>query len=152
MRAPRLCIGSTNHLLKLPHSHLKKRSRHLHWPSFGYNSSLAPQLSTMTTRIWQSNVIAKKESCNELELDSVRIRSHHGQEVTDYQCRSATRQPYIDMCSWHAYMLWVSRRIVNEKQHLSSLSLEEGSGFFSEQLVNIAFCELSKAMAPNLSQ
>ncbi len=49
-------------------------------------------------------------------------------------------------------MLWVSRRIVNEKQHFISGSLDLRSGFFNEHVVNIAFCELSKAMAKNLSQ
>ena len=49
-------------------------------------------------------------------------------------------------------MLWLSRRIVKEKQHLISGSEAVRSGFFKEQVVNIAFCELSKAMARNLSQ
>lgn len=49
-------------------------------------------------------------------------------------------------------MLCSSRRIVNEKQHDISGSLECRSGFFKEQLVNMAFWELSKAIAPNFSQ
>lgn len=49
-------------------------------------------------------------------------------------------------------MLWVSRRIVKEKQQRSSGSLDFESGFFSAQLVKRAFCELSKAIAPNFSQ
>lgn len=50
------------------------------------------------------------------------------------------------------YMLCASLRIVKEKQHRISGSFESGFGFFSEQLVRIAFCELSNAMAPNFSQ
>lgn len=50
------------------------------------------------------------------------------------------------------YILWVSRRIVNEKQQRISGSVDLRSGFFNEQLVNIAFCELSNAIAPNFSQ
>jgi hypothetical protein len=56
------------------------------------------------------------------------------------------------MTSIVTHMLWVSRRIVNEKQQLISLSCAERSGFFRVQLVNIAFCVLSKAIAPNFSQ
>lgn len=48
-------------------------------------------------------------------------------------------------------MLWVSRRIVNEKQHRIP-SPEVEFGFFSVQLVSIAFWVLSKAIAPNFSQ
>ena len=51
-----------------------------------------------------------------------------------------------------SYMLWVSRRIVKEKQHLISGSEAFRSGFFNEHIVNMAFCELSKAIARNLSQ
>lgn len=46
----------------------------------------------------------------------------------------------------------MSRFTVNEKQHRISGSLEFGSGFFREQLVKMAFCVWSKAMAPNFSQ
>lgn len=49
-------------------------------------------------------------------------------------------------------MLCASLRIVKEKQHRISGSFESGFGFFSEQLVRIAFCELSNAIAPNFSQ
>ena len=42
--------------------------------------------------------------------------------------------------------------MVNEKQHLISGSETLRSGFFKEQVVSMAFCELSKAMARNLSQ
>ena len=49
-------------------------------------------------------------------------------------------------------MLCVSRRMVKEKQHRRDLSFDVGSGFFSEQLVRMAFCDWSKAMAPNFSQ
>jgi len=37
------------------------------------------------------------------------------------------------------YMLWVSRRMVKEKQHRSRTSFDLGSGFLMEQLVSIAF-------------
>lgn len=50
------------------------------------------------------------------------------------------------------YILCVSRLIVNEKQQRISGSVDSKSGFFSEQLVSIAFCELSNAIAPNFSQ
>lgn len=56
------------------------------------------------------------------------------------------------MCRSNTYILWVSRRIVNEKQHFIMGSLEFGSGFFKEQLVRMAFCDWSKAIAPNFSQ
>jgi len=44
--------------------------------------------------------------------------------------------------------------IVNEKQHRNSgfVPLTSGFNFRNEQLVKIAFCELSNAMAPNFSQ
>ena len=42
--------------------------------------------------------------------------------------------------------------MVNEKQQWISGSFEARFGFFSEQLVNMAFCAVSKAMAPNFSQ
>ena len=51
-----------------------------------------------------------------------------------------------------AHMLCVSRRIVNEKQHRIPSEGENEFGFFSVQLVSIAFWVLSKAMAPNFSQ
>lgn len=54
--------------------------------------------------------------------------------------------------SWRTHMLWVSRLIVNEKQHWISGSVDLKSGLFKEQLVNIAFCELSKAIEPKFSQ
>jgi hypothetical protein len=50
------------------------------------------------------------------------------------------------------YMLCGSRRMVKEKQQWISGSLEPKLGFFNEQLVNMAFWVLSKAMAPNFSQ
>ena len=49
-------------------------------------------------------------------------------------------------------MLCVSLRIVNEKQQWISEFVDLRSGLFNEQLVKIAFCVLSKAMAPNFSQ
>jgi len=49
-------------------------------------------------------------------------------------------------------MLCVSRRIANEKQQWISEVVDLRSGLFKEQLVNIAFCVLSKAIAPNFSQ
>jgi hypothetical protein len=49
-------------------------------------------------------------------------------------------------------MLWLSRRIVNEKQHGMPSPVELGLGLFKVQLVSIAFWVLSKAMAPNFSQ
>jgi len=42
--------------------------------------------------------------------------------------------------------------MVKEKQQWISGSLEPKLGFFNEQLVNMAFWVLSKAMAPNFSQ
>jgi hypothetical protein len=50
-----------------------------------------------------------------------------------------------------AHILWVSRLTVKEKQHWILSSVVE-SGIFSVQLVSMAFCELSKAIAPNFSQ
>lgn len=50
------------------------------------------------------------------------------------------------------HMLWVSRRMVNEKQHFVPESFASSSGLFNQQLVKIAFWELSNAMAPNFSQ
>jgi hypothetical protein len=50
------------------------------------------------------------------------------------------------------YMLWLSLRIVNEKQQGMPSSGEFELGFFRVQLVSIAFCVLSNAMAPNFSQ
>lgn len=50
-----------------------------------------------------------------------------------------------------AYILWLSRLMVKEKQHWIFSSVGE-PGIFSVQLVSIAFCELSKAIAPNFSQ
>lgn len=49
-------------------------------------------------------------------------------------------------------MLWGSRRIVKEKQHGIPLASDVEFGLLSVQLVSIAFCVLSKAMAPNFSQ
>ena len=49
-------------------------------------------------------------------------------------------------------MLWLSRRMVKEKQQWILGSSDLGSGFFRKQLVNMAFCVLSKAMVPNFSQ
>lgn len=40
---------------------------------------------------------------------------------------------------WATYMFHMSRLTVNEKQHRISGSFEFGSGFFSEQLVRMAF-------------
>ena len=42
--------------------------------------------------------------------------------------------------------------MVNEKQQWISGSFDPRFGFFREQLVNIAFWLLSKAIAPNFSQ
>lgn len=42
--------------------------------------------------------------------------------------------------------------MVKEKQQRISGSLELRLGFFNEQLVNIAFCDVSNAMASNFSQ
>ena len=50
------------------------------------------------------------------------------------------------------YMFHISLFTVNEKQHLISGSFEFGSGFLREQLVRMAFCVWSKAIAPNFSQ
>lgn len=50
------------------------------------------------------------------------------------------------------YMLWLSRRMVKEKQQGMFFFGLFGSGLLSVQLVSIAFCELSNAMAPNFSQ
>jgi hypothetical protein len=49
-------------------------------------------------------------------------------------------------------MFHMSLFTVNEKQHLISGSFEFGSGFLREQLVRMAFCVWSKAIAPNFSQ
>lgn len=49
-------------------------------------------------------------------------------------------------------MFHMSRFTVNEKQQRISGSFEFGSGFLREQLVRIAFCVWSKAIAPNFSQ
>jgi hypothetical protein len=43
------------------------------------------------------------------------------------------------VCTKATYMFNVSRLTVKEKQHRISGSLELGSGFFSEQLVKMAF-------------
>jgi len=37
------------------------------------------------------------------------------------------------------HMLWVSRRMVKEKQHRNRTSFDLGSGFLMEQLVSMAF-------------
>lgn len=66
--------------------------------------------------------------------------------------REALVQPLHKNNGESAYMLCASRRIVKEKQHRISGSFESGFGFLSEQLVKMAFCELSNAMAPNFSQ
>lgn len=50
------------------------------------------------------------------------------------------------------HILHVSRLTVKEKQQRISGSFEFGSGFFSEQLVKMAFWVVSKAIAPNFSQ
>ena len=50
------------------------------------------------------------------------------------------------------YILCSSLRMVKEKQQGISRSRERRSGFFNEQLVSMAFCELSKAIAPNFCQ
>jgi hypothetical protein len=52
----------------------------------------------------------------------------------------------------NAYILCSSLRIVKEKQQAISGSVDRRSGFLKEQLVNIAFCVLSKAIDPNFSQ
>ena len=62
------------------------------------------------------------------------------------------RQCFPSIQNRATYMLWVSRRIVKEKQHLMVGSFDVWSGFFSEQLVRIAFCDWSNAIAPNSSQ
>ena len=51
-----------------------------------------------------------------------------------------------------SYMLWLSLLTVNEKQQWISEYGEFMSGLFREQLVNIAFWELSNAIFPNFSQ
>jgi hypothetical protein len=53
---------------------------------------------------------------------------------------------------WTTYMLWLSRLMVNEKQQVIPSPVELGLGLLSVQLVSIAFCVLSKAIAPNFSQ
>ena len=50
------------------------------------------------------------------------------------------------------YIPHISRFTVKEKQQRISGSFEFRSGFLRAQLVNIAFCLVSKAMAPNFSQ
>lgn len=42
--------------------------------------------------------------------------------------------------------------MLNEKQQGITESVDVRLGFFSEQLVNMAFWELSKAITPNFSQ
>lgn len=49
-------------------------------------------------------------------------------------------------------MLWVSRRIFREKQHLTIGSLDSSSGLFSEHAVKRVSCDGSKAIVPNSSQ
>jgi hypothetical protein len=51
-----------------------------------------------------------------------------------------------------SYILYGSRRIVNEKQHGIPFPESSEFGLFKVQLVSIAFWVLSKAMAPNFSQ
>lgn len=60
------------------------------------------------------------------------VADNHGGTILRQQC---TRWELL-VCT---HMLWVSRRIVNEKQHRSNGSLEVGSGVLSEQLVRMAF-------------
>ena len=48
-------------------------------------------------------------------------------------------QTPVSVCTNATYMFNVSRLTVNEKQHRISGSFELGSGFFSEQLVRMAF-------------
>ena len=50
------------------------------------------------------------------------------------------------------YMLWLSRRIVNEKQQEMPSADDADPGGLSVQLVSIAFWVLSNAIAPNFSQ
>ena len=53
-----------------------------------------------------------------------------------------------------SYILWVSLRMVKEKQQgiPSAGFVVEELGFLRVQLVSMAFWVLSKAMAPNFSQ
>lgn len=80
-----------------------------------------------------------------------RIRFNDREEVANNHGRSVIISKIILQQIRHAHILYISRLIVNEKQHLIS-SFEFGSGFFKEQVVKIAFWFSSKAMAPNLSQ
>jgi len=52
----------------------------------------------------------------------------------------------------HSYMLWLSLRMVKEKQHRISAVSAPAVGHRSVQLVSIAFCCWSKQMAQNFSQ
>ena len=73
-------------------------------------------------------------------------------KIPNNEGRARFHQPLASASKVPTHMLCVSRRIVNEKQHGIAGSWLLAFGFFSEQVVNIAFCELSNAIAPNFSQ
>jgi hypothetical protein len=66
-----------------------------------------------------------------------------------YKFISPAQKP---VCAWTTYMLWLSRLMVNEKQQVIPSTVELGLGLLRVQLVSMAFCVLSKAIAPNFSQ
>lgn len=66
-----------------------------------------------------------------------------------YKFISPAQKP---VCARMTYMLWLSRLMVNEKQQVIPSPVELGLGLLRVQLVSMAFCVLSKAIAPNFSQ
>ena len=82
------------------------------------------------------------------------MRSLRRQEVSDDKgwTRDLSQRDDDWKRTYDTYMLCVSRRIVNEKQHAMPSAGDVDSGGLSVQLVSIAFWVLSNAMAPNFSQ
>lgn len=87
-------------------------------------------------------------------VDGGGTRSRMGRKLPTINAglRLVSSRPFSTTLQVGTYISYMSRLTVKEKQHLISGSLDFGSGFLREQLVRIAFCELSKAMAPNFSQ
>lgn len=87
-------------------------------------------------------------------VDGGETRSRMGRKLPTINAglRAVSNRTFSTTIQTGTYISYMSRLTVKEKQHRISGSLDFGSGFLREQLVRIAFCELSKAMAPNFSQ
>lgn len=102
--------------------HAKPKKAHQWWRRLSEGKKLPTINAGLNSRKKKNKVISKTSSSKPIETDTI------------------------------THMALGSRRIVNEKQHGIPLAELSSSGLLRVQLVSIAFCELSKAMAPNFSQ